>query len=587
MSTCPSCPLREIPYDEQLSRKAARLERALGAYPRLAGLPVAAVAPSARQLGYRNRARMVVRSPAADPAVLLGFYEEGSRKVVPVAHCQAHHPQLERVLGALRPLLFGDAVLRGFARFVDVRCTAGWGAGGEAAIVTLAGELDAEGDDEVLVERAHALHAALAAHTDDLRVGVHLNIARRADQSVLSGEQRRVAGDAELTFDLDGRRLGVPPQAFFQVNVDQLVAVHRRMRELGASALDRVVDLYCGVGVHGIALVPDDGELFGTDVSQAAIGWASENAQRAGLDAHFSAAPDADAVDWLAENLLGDPGEHGESARAFALVSNPARAGMSPQTVAFVGRARPRTVLYLSCEPRTLARDLDRLVDRGFRVCSIEPFDFMPQTEQVETLVALAYDGAEAVAPNEGEQRAAPEAVVPNEDERRAIGATPSAASERAYRPQNIDQRRFSPGVSGPAGLPDGVDETVWVALVVGETPKHGFLPKANGLADQQRVEIERLRKVEGNSVVRIRAATLDDDRIRQRLRAWNHPALGDPDYGDRHANYLAARHAFLDRIALHCVAARVGEAWRTAPVPGAFLGLMRLPRKVLEDQPR
>lgn len=562
-STCPSCPLLTVPYGEQLSQKHQKVARAFGSYPRLNQVDIPAVHPSPREQGYRNRARMVVLADAASPQKLLGFYEEGSRQVVPVERCDAHHPSVEMALGALRPLLFADDELRRFARFVDVRATAGHPVDDEAAIVTLSGVHHGPGALESLEARAAELHAALDDACDGLRVAVHLNLADEASQAVLAGEQRVVAGEAWLDIAISGRSFRVPPTAFFQVNLDALEQVHRRMGEALADAPARQVDLYCGVGVHGIALVKTDAELLGTDIARAAIEVAEHNAEQAGVDAAFYAAADTAAADWLAERL--DGGEYG-------LITNPARAGMSAETVAFVGESRPERILYLSCEPRTLARDIDRLADRGFRLESLQPFDFMPQTDQVETLAVLTRD-----------------------DEPKTLDR------ERAFQPVDPAQRTFSLGISGPnmvsgtmlergknmvpgTVLEENLEGSIWVALVVGETPKHGFLPKARGLKDQERIEVERLRKVEGNSVVRIKASTLDDDQIRRRFRAWNHPVLGDPDYGDRNANHLAERHAYLDRVALHCVEARAGGARYRAEVPGSFMGLMRLPRKVLEE---
>jgi tRNA/tmRNA/rRNA uracil-C5-methylase (TrmA/RlmC/RlmD family) len=515
---------------------------------------------------------MVVRDEAARPRELLGFYQEQSRTVVPVQSCEAHHPQIGFALAALRPLLFADDALRKFTRFVDVRCTAGYAASDESVMLTLAGVAEAAekagAQLELIETRAAALFAELRSRLEDLRVSLHLNVSQDANQAVLSGEQRTIGGDACLTFALksdgDGDdsavELRVPPTAFFQVNLDQLQAAHRQIREkMPEQGL--LLDLYCGVGTHSIALAgassdgADISRIVGTDVSESAIDQARENAHRAGLQAEFLAADDADAVQWIEQRTKKRVSDQA----AVSVLTNPARAGMSPETVALVGDLEADAIFYLSCEPETLCRDLDRLLDRGFEVRSVEAFDFMPQTDQVETLAVLGR-------------------------------ATKSATLnyERAYQP--LENRRYAPGVSGPAALPTdkNVERSVWIALVAGEVPKQGFLPhsrsKGRKSAEQQRIKVERLRKVEGNSVVRIHAAGLDDDELRRRLRAWNHPAVGDPDFGDRNANHLARRHGHLDRIALHCVAAQAAETWHTAPIPGQFLAMMRLPRKMLEE---
>jgi tRNA/tmRNA/rRNA uracil-C5-methylase (TrmA/RlmC/RlmD family) len=561
-------------YEDQLTQKRDTLVRDVRAYPRLGSVEIARPQPSPDEQGYRNRARMVVRPQAASPAEIFGFYEEGSRTVVPVEHCQAHHPSVETVLENLRPLLFGYGALRHFADFVDVRSTAGHAAGQESAIVTLAGSLSTDDDakpansapasklDE-LKGNATALHQQLQqALGQELQVSLHLNLGDQPSASVLSGEQVVVAGNAWLDYELSGRQFRVRPTTFFQINLDQLESVHKRMAAALPDSSELLVDLYCGVGTHGIALA--NSKLLGTDIVELAIELARDNAghdnaghDNAGrlgdeFDAQFVAASDTDASDWLTAQI---------DDRGFDLITNPARTGMSPETVAFIAHSRPETILYLSCEPRTLSRDLDRLISQGYQLESIEPFDFMPQTDQVEAIAVLT------------------------KRENKPDEEAPTPTRERAYQPQDQEDRRFSIGVSGPKNLPDTIDHSTWIALAAGETIKHGFLPHARGFDDQERIEITRLRKFKGNSVIRIEASTLDDTQVRQRLRAWDHPVLGDEAFGDRNANHLAAHHAFLDRIALHCVKANAGDESWEAEVPGSFLGLMRLPRKILEGR--
>lgn len=579
MSDCPSCPLQETPYDAQLLAKKARVERAMAAHPRLSAVRVPELLASARQSGYRNRARMVVDPSAANAEALLGFYQEQGREIVAVHSCAAHHPQVEAALKALRPLLFADATLRAFTRFVDVRCTAGRPARGarEAAIITLAGQAAEAAEIQAIEAHAGALLSELGGSLDGLNVALHLNISADPNQAVLSGEQRVVGGESCLRIGLklaqaDPCELRVSPSAFFQVNHEQLEAVYPKIRPwLRTDGV--LVDLYCGVGTHAIALAQlaagatpqgaASGEagfsdILGFDISESAIEQARINAEEAGLRAQFLAADDQHASAWIQARLSALSPES-----AVSVITNPARAGMSAEAIATAAEIGAERVFYLSCEPETLARDLDRFGDHGFELERLETFDFMPQTEHVETLAVLR--------------------CVPN------LAAQP--AYERAYHPTG--RRRFSRGVSGPSALPVQVEQAVWIALVAGSVPAQGFLPfdrskkaraaQKNGQA-QAPIRVERLRKVEGNSVVRVHAQTLDDTELRRRFRAWKHPIIGDPDFGERGANHLAKRHSHLDRIALHCVGARAGQAWQRAPIPGQFLAMMRLPRTVLDE---
>lgn len=586
MTQCPGCPLENMPYQEQLALKKERLERALNAYPRLAELDIPSVLASPEREGYRNRARMVLNPRAKSAADLLGFYAEGSRRVVAVERCAAHHPQLEDVLDALRPLLFLSPALRRFTRFVDVRVSAGYGVDppGEQAVVTLAGEAEAIEQRAALDAEAAQLFEELSRRLKALEIGAQLNISQSKNQSILSGEQHPIAGLQALKIKLgagaeapavDQPVLSVSPEAFFQVNLEQLARVHQQMRAslMPGAAL---IDLYCGVGTHGVALAHRAGaepsQLIGFDLSDEAINRARENAKSAGVSAQFLSADARDAAPWMREKLAQMRQARGDL--ALAAITNPARAGMSAEALLALSELAITQLFYLSCEPQTLARDLDRLLELGFRVESIQAYDFMPQTDQVETLAILKRDPSTA-----------------------AISAL---ERERAFWPQR--ERSFSLGVSGPGGFNaaerrGAILESRWIALVAGESPKQGFLPQLrpqserrakkdrakNSAASEQRVRVERLRKVEGNSVLKIYAGAIDDVELRRRLRAWGHPVLGDQRFGDRQANYMLERHGYLDRLALHAAGFRTEAGWQKAETPGQFLALMRLGRALLD----
>src|SRR5690554_1615351 len=345
MSDCPSCPLQDTPYDAQLLAKKARLERALAAYPRLGALQVPELLASARQSGYRNRARMVVDPTAAHAQALLGFYEEQGREIIALRSCAAHHPQIEVALATLRPLLFANADLRAFTRFVDVRCTAGRPTEGsaEAVMITLAGDVSNADEIPAIEAQASALFNDLQARLDGLNVALHLNISNDRNQAVLSGEQRVIGGDAYLSFGLKvagatSSALRVGPSAFFQVNLEQLEAVYPRIRP-ALLADGALVDLYCGVGTHAVALAKmaadetSEGagfsDILGFDISESAIEQAKINAENAGLRAQFLAADDQAAIAWVQERVAAlAPGTR------VSIITNPARAGMSPEAVA-------------------------------------------------------------------------------------------------------------------------------------------------------------------------------------------------------------------------------------------------------------
>jgi len=197
----------------------------------------------------------------------------------------------------------------------------------------------------------------------------------------MSSERRRECsrGDGSFTTCLVPGSIGplrVPATGFLQVNPSVLPAVHGAMAEhLGGEG--DLHDLFCGVGVHGLRLVGDGQRLFGYELQQATVEAARINAgtRRSDVNSFFVAGP--------CEETFRAPS-------APRVVLNPGRSGCRPELLDRLLSSRPERVAYLSCNPRSLVRDLRQLVRGGLRVCRLVPVDMMPQTDQIEALALLA-----------------------------------------------------------------------------------------------------------------------------------------------------------------------------------------------------
>jgi 23S rRNA (uracil1939-C5)-methyltransferase len=176
---------------------------------------------------------------------------------------------------------------------------------------------------------------------------------------------------------------------FFQVNRDQAARLYARVAELAAGAT-RALDLYCGVGGIAFTLAGANPgtEVLGIERNPGAVAAANRAAERAGLQArvHFRAGVAADALDVAS----------GAQAGSDLVVVNPPRKGLDSETLAALRQIAPATIIYVSCGPESLARDLSILSGSGlsasgdYRVERVEPFDLMPGTPQVETVAVLA-----------------------------------------------------------------------------------------------------------------------------------------------------------------------------------------------------
>lgn len=338
---CGGCAWIGLDAAEQLRRKRERVVEALAAV----GLDVAVepCVPAPRPSGYRNRAKLAVAR--VDGEVLIGLHRRGTAEVVDLGDCPVHDDATRRVVAALRDWIAEHGLARpdGAVKYVDIR---------EGVHVTL-----------VVSEQATLPLASLRERLPAL-VGISVNVNPR-DSSYPFGERTRTPW-GERTF-MAGP-LEVPATGFFQVNADLLPAVHERMRAHLAGRGGRLLDLYCGVGTHGLSLAAEFDDLLGVERSTPAISCARRNADRLGVAGRFVAAP-------VTPRVLEAPID--------AIVLNPGRAGADAATL----DALPRVpIAYLSCEPATLARDLARL---GRPIDAVVPFDFMPQTDQVESLALI------------------------------------------------------------------------------------------------------------------------------------------------------------------------------------------------------
>jgi 23S rRNA (uracil1939-C5)-methyltransferase len=198
------------------------------------------------------------------------------------------------------------------------------------------------------------------------------------------GETDVLSGSAYLEEELLGLRLRISPYAFFQTNTEMAERLYRTATELaGLTGRERVLDLYCGIGTIALALALDAGEVFGVEIVESAVADAIENARLNGIDnAHFFAGDVRTAM----RPLLTQSGQ------PDVLVVDPPRAGLSQKVVRRVLEAQAARVVYVSCNPTTLAPNARQMVDGGYRLAAVRPVDMFPQTPHIECVALLARD---------------------------------------------------------------------------------------------------------------------------------------------------------------------------------------------------
>jgi 23S rRNA (uracil1939-C5)-methyltransferase len=371
---CIGCPLINVPYPEQLLRKQALVSEALAAYPSLVHVAVPAVASSPHRLGYRARVKLVVRSTSGEIAT--GLYVPGSHRVIDISSCPVHPRPVNQVIRYLKRKILELGIVpyderndSGQLRYLDFR----YSFARRELSVTL-----------VTRHRDFSQGAALARSLSrkfSFVSGVIQNINEQRGNVIWGDRYFLLTGRDTLLEQIGSLRLGFPPGVFSQANPATAKKLYDMVAEMPAlSGRETVLDLYCGVGPISIWLAGTAQLVWGIDESSLSTDTAKQNARRNGVS----------NCRFLAGDVAERTGELNKSLGQIDLIAlNPPRKGVQPAALEALLAVNAPKIIYVSCEPKSLARDLDKLVHQGYSIGRLQPFDMFPQTEQVETVVLL------------------------------------------------------------------------------------------------------------------------------------------------------------------------------------------------------
>ena len=371
---CIGCPLIDVPYPEQLQKKRESVVRALAAYPSLADLEVPAVIASRHRLGYRARVKLVVRSTKGEVAT--GLYVPGSHRVIDISSCPVHPRPVNQVLRYLKGKILELGIVpyderndSGQLRYLDFR----YSFARRELSVTL-----------VTRHREFPQGVALARSLSrkfSFVTGVIQNINEQRGNVIWGDRYHLLSGRDSLMEQVGSLKFSFPAGVFSQANPSTAKQLYDMVAEMAAlSGRENVLDLYCGVGPISASLARSAHLVWGIDESSLSIDTAKQNARRNGIgNCRF---------------IEGDVRERVAEAKASLghidrIVLNPPRKGIQPAAMEAVLAVNAPKIIYVSCEPNSLARDLDRLVNQGYRTVRLQPLDMFPQTEQVENVVLL------------------------------------------------------------------------------------------------------------------------------------------------------------------------------------------------------
>lgn len=373
-SKCGGCSLQHL---DPVAQAHWKEQSVINALQRIGGFDVAIrpLLAAPVSLGYRNRA-IIPLERLEDGRVRCGYYQRGSHRIVNLNHCPVLDPRIDALVEPIK------ADLASTDWPIDRDCLAGGG------LRHLALRLGSR-TGQILItlisshERLPGLEAMARQWMERWRdvAGVTLNLQPKANNVLIGPDTRVIAGRGWVTERFADLQLAIATDTFFQVFTDQaervVTLLHEVLATQGQPGL--AIDAYCGIGTYSLPMATAGWRVHGLEVNPEAVALAQRNATANGLGERccFEA---CDVADALAERLP----------QANLLLLDPPRRGLDPAVVDAILSQPPQQLIYLSCDPASLARDLKPLANEGpMELQWVQPLDFFPHTTHVETLVAL------------------------------------------------------------------------------------------------------------------------------------------------------------------------------------------------------
>jgi len=374
--TCGGCCFQHLSYEEELRAKEQKVRDAL---TRIGGLPsdcLRGIIGSESILHYRNKAQFPVGIDQRGE-VATGFYRPHSHDIVPAETCCIQSEIINQVVSLVRGWMkkyqippYNYDTRRGTIRHIYVRM-------GEKS-----------GECQLTLISATRKIPALSTLIELLRqeipslTGVLINHNQRDDNIILGERTDLLWGEPVLEDRLSGHSFLLSPATFYQVNHGQAERLYDCVLEFAAlTHQETVVDLYCGVGTITLALAEYAKNVIGIEITSEAVENACQNAVRNGIEnVKFLCADAGIAARRLAM----------EGVRPDVLVVDPPRKGLEPEARDAILRMRPTKIIYVSCAPATLARDVKELCGVGYIIKTAQAFDLFPRTHHVECVVLMS-----------------------------------------------------------------------------------------------------------------------------------------------------------------------------------------------------
>ncbi|PYG89382.1 23S rRNA (uracil1939-C5)-methyltransferase [Ruminiclostridium sufflavum DSM 19573] len=377
---CGGCSVQHMSYDAQLEFKTDTVRQNLKRIGGLENVQVYNTIGMEKPFHYRNKVQYPVGSCGAD--VKIGFYEKGSHNIIESMECNIQPRESSDISEVVRGFfasrrisIYNEKTGKGFLRHVMVRI--GFKTNELMVVLVVNGKK---------IPKAEELVRLLCERYENIK-SIIVNVNTRSTNIILGDKNTCIYGQEYISDYIGKYRFNISPFSFFQVNPVQTEVLYSKALEYaGLTGNETVFDLYCGIGTISLFLSEKAKKVIGVEVVREAIDDAKKNAELNGIANVEFLAGEAEVV---------IPKLYDEGIRADVVVVDPPRKGCEEVLLKTLVAMKPARIVYVSCNPSTLARDLKFLCENGFEVKEVQPVDMFPWTGHVEAIILMTKCGSE------------------------------------------------------------------------------------------------------------------------------------------------------------------------------------------------
>lgn len=376
---CGGCCYRHISYEAELAIKETRVRDAIQRIGGFESLKIRPILGAPSRSGYRNKALLPLGTDGSG-TLAMGYYAVNSHRIVDCGACRLHPAEFNTAMRVFRQWAeqYGEPVydeVSHSGRMRRLYLRKGEQSGELMACVVVNGNgLHHEAELKEMLQKELPALTSLVINSN------------REQTNVVLGKRCRTAwGKDAITDMLCGLRFALSPLSFYQVNRGQAERLYQKAAEYAAlSGTELLLDLYCGTGTIGLSMAHRAGKVIGVEIVEAAVENARQNAVENGIGNAEFLCGDAEK----AARLLEERGE-----KPDVIVIDPPRKGCTPDLIETITRFAPQRVVYVSCDPATLARDLKLFASFGYPPVELTPVDMFPATAHVESVCLMTRTG--------------------------------------------------------------------------------------------------------------------------------------------------------------------------------------------------